>query len=90
MSKQRKVPLRKCLVTKELKEKEELVRLVKTKEGEVLIDQSGKKNGRGAYLTLDREIILQAKEKNVLAQAFKMQIDLTVYDDLLVLLGDNK
>lgn len=89
MAKKRKVPLRKCLVTKELKPKEELIRLVKTKENEILIDPSGKLNGRGAYLTYDKEIFLKAKEENLLAQAFKMKVNSEIYEDLLTLISDN-
>ncbi len=89
MVKKRKVPLRKCLVTKELKPKEELIRLVKTKENEILIDPSGKLNGRGAYLTYDKEVFLKAKEENLLAQAFKMKIEPKIYEDLLTLISDS-
>lgn len=89
MAKQRKVPLRKCLVTKELKPKEDLIRLVKTKENKVLIDPSGKLNGRGAYLSNNKEVVLKAKEENVLAQAFKTKIDTQIYEDLLALISDN-
>ena len=49
--KQRKVPLRKCIVTNEMKPKKELIRVVRSPEGEVSIDQTGKKNGRGAYIS---------------------------------------
>lgn len=89
MTKQRKVPLRKCLVTKELKPKEDLIRLVKTKENDILIDPTGKINGRGAYLTYDRDVFLKAKKENMLAQAFKMKIESEVYDELLALISDN-
>ncbi|HLR60310.1 MAG TPA: YlxR family protein [Pseudogracilibacillus sp.] len=88
MAKQRKVPLRKCLVTKELKPKEDLIRLVKTKENDILIDPSGKVNGRGAYLTYNKDIFLKAKEENMLAQAFKMKIEPDIYEDLLELISD--
>lgn len=47
----RKVPLRKCVATQEMKSKRELVRIVRSKEGEVSIDLTGKKSGRGAYLS---------------------------------------
>lgn len=89
MAKQRKVPLRKCLVTKELMPKEDLIRLVKTKENKVLIDPSGKMNGRGAYLSYSKDVFLKAKEENLLSQAFKMKIDSQIYDDLLALISDN-
>ena len=52
MNNRKKVPLRKCIVTGEMKPKKELVRIVRSKEGEVSIDLTGKKSGRGAYLSL--------------------------------------
>ena len=53
----KKVPLRKCVATQEQLPKKELIRIVRTKEGQVLIDESGKVNGRGAYLKRDKERI---------------------------------
>ena len=52
----RKVPLRKCTVSGEMFPKKELVRVVKTKEGDVSIDPTGRQNGRGAYIGLDPEL----------------------------------
>lgn len=63
MATRRKVPLRKCIATGEMKPKKEMVRIVRSKEGEVSIDPSGKKSGRGAYLSKDKEAILLAKKK---------------------------
>lgn len=60
---QRKIPLRKCVVTNEMKPKGELIRIVRSKEGDVSLDPTGKKNGRGAYLTNEEEIFLLAKKK---------------------------
>lgn len=57
MGKNKKIPLRKCIVTQEMKPKQELIRIVRNKEGEVFIDETGKKNGRGAYLSRDKDII---------------------------------
>ena len=54
--KQRKVPLRKCVATQEMMPKKELIRVVRTPEGEVLIDLTGKKSGRGAYICWHRRI----------------------------------
>ena len=59
--------MRKCVASGEMKPKKELIRIVRSNEGEVSIDLTGKKSGRGAYLTLDRDIIEVAKKKNVLA-----------------------
>jgi uncharacterized protein len=81
----RKIPLRKCVATGEMKTKKELVRVVRSKEGDVSVDLTGKKNGRGAYITLDKECILQAKKKNILANHLKTKIEDTLYDELLQL-----
>ncbi|MCP8616484.1 RNase P modulator RnpM [Salirhabdus salicampi] len=81
--KNKKVPLRKCIVTKEMKPKKELIRVVRNKEGDVFIDTTGKQNGRGAYLTKDRETIEQARKQNVLAHHLKASVNDSIYDDLL-------
>ena len=86
----RKVPLRKCVATGEMKTKKELVRVVRSKDGDVSVDLTGKKNGRGAYITLDKECILQAKKKNILANHLKTQIEETVYEELLQLAEKEK
>ncbi|MEC2076940.1 RNase P modulator RnpM [Metabacillus fastidiosus] len=86
----RKVPLRKCVVTGEMKPKKELVRIVRTKEGEVSIDLTGKKNGRGAYLTLDEQCIIQAKKKNILATQLKASLEDELYEELIQLAKKEK
>lgn len=82
MVRKRKVPLRKCIVTKEMKPKEELIRVVRNKEGEVFVDPTGKMNGRGAYLSKDIDVIEQAKATGVLNEQFKEKIDDKIYDTL--------
>jgi predicted RNA-binding protein YlxR (DUF448 family) len=81
----RKVPLRKCVASQEMKPKRELIRIVRSKEGEVSIDLTGKKSGRGAYLSKDKAVILQAKKKNSLANHLKTQIDDSLYEELIAL-----
>ncbi|WP_374718429.1 RNase P modulator RnpM [Parageobacillus toebii] len=85
MAGQKKVPLRKCVVTGEMKPKKEMMRIVRSKDGEVSIDPTGKKAGRGAYITLDKECILLAKKKKILAHHLKTEIPDTLYDELLQL-----
>lgn len=77
--------MRKCVASGEMKPKKELIRIVRSKEGEVSIDLTGKKSGRGAYLTLDRDIIELARKKNILANQLSAQIDPSLYDQLLEL-----
>lgn len=86
MSNRKKLPLRKCVVTGVMKPKKELVRVVRSKEGVVSVDLTGKKSGRGAYLSLDKETVLAAKKKNVLANHLQVSIDDTIYDELLELI----
>ncbi|TCT26730.1 hypothetical protein EDD68_10183 [Melghiribacillus thermohalophilus] len=82
MGKNKKIPLRKCIVTQEMKPKQELIRIVRNKEGEVFIDETGKKNGRGAYLSRDKDIIEKARKSNVLKHHLKAEIDPALYDEL--------
>jgi len=86
----RKIPLRKCVATGEMKNKKELVRIVRSKEGDVSVDLTGKKNGRGAYITLDKESILLAKKKNILANHLKANVDEAIYDELIQLAEKEK
>lgn len=85
MNSRKKIPMRKCVASGEMKPKKELIRIVRSKEGEVSIDPTGKKSGRGAYLTLDRGIIELAKKKNVLANHLGAAIDPSLYEQLLEL-----
>ena len=64
--KQRKIPMRTCVVTKEKCEKKDLIRIVRTPEGNVEIDLTGKKNGRGAYLKKDVDVFAKAKKSGIL------------------------
>lgn len=83
MSTNKKTPLRKCVATGEMKPKKDMIRIVRSKEGEVSVDPTGKKSGRGAYLSKDRDIILQAKKKNTLANQLQAKIDDSLYDELI-------
>lgn len=71
MAKTRKIPLRKSVVSGEVIDKRDLLRIVKNKEGEIFIDPTGKQNGRGAYIKLDNAEALQAKENASLTVAFQ-------------------
>ncbi|MFD1336148.1 RNase P modulator RnpM [Oceanobacillus iheyensis] len=83
MVKKKKIPERKCIVTNEMRPKKELIRVVRNKEGEVFVDPSGKKNGRGAYLSKDKEVIEQAKQTKILNRTFQTEVDESLYEDLL-------
>lgn len=86
MNNPKKVPMRKCVATGEMKPKKELVRIVRSKEGEVSIDLTGKKSGRGAYLSKDSKAVLLAKKKNILSNHLQVAIDDKLYDELLELI----
>lgn len=74
--------MRKCVVTGEMKPKKDMLRIVKTKDDEISWDDTGKKNGRGAYVSLDTEVIKEAKDRNILSQALKTKVSDDFYDEL--------
>lgn len=80
--KQRKIPLRTCVVTKEKFEKKDLIRVVKNNENEVFVDITGKANGRGAYIKKDLEVLKKAKTSKILERHLEIKIDDKIYDDL--------
>jgi predicted RNA-binding protein YlxR (DUF448 family) len=81
----KKIPLRKCIVTNERFEKKQLIRIVKSPEGNVFVDLTGKANGRGAYLSKTRAVILEAKKNKALERHLETPIPDTVYEELLKL-----
>lgn len=81
--KPKKIPLRMCVVTREKFEKRELLRVVRTPEGEVLIDQTSKMNGKGAYLKKDVEVINKARKNKILDRALEVEVPEYLYDEML-------
>lgn len=81
----RKIPMRTCVVTREKLPKKELVRVVRTTDG-VIVDATGKVNGRGAYLKLDKDVIDKAKKTGVIEKHLEVKVDDIVYDELYKLL----
>ena len=79
----KKEPLRKCVVSGEMKSKQDMIRIVRNREGEVFIDETGKLNGRGAYVSLDPELVIKAKEKDLLSGVLKINMTDEFYDELL-------
>ena len=78
----KKIPIRTCIGCGKGKSKRELIRIVKTSEGEVLIDSTGKKNGRGAYICPNITCLEKAIKTKRLSKAFEMQIENDLYDKL--------
>ena len=83
----RKIPMRTCVVTREKLPKAELIRVVRTPEGNVVIDESGKANGRGAYLKKDKEDFIKAKKSKVLNRMLEVEVPDKVFEDLNDLLN---
>ena len=78
----KKIPMRMCSVTREKFPKQELIRVVKTPEGEVKIDVTGKLNGHGAYIKKDLTVLDKAKKSKALARALEIDIPDSVYLEL--------
>lgn len=84
----KKIPMRMCAVTRERFEKKELIRVVRTPEGEVKVDLSGKINGKGAYLKLSDEVILKAQKSKALDRALEIEIPNHIYEELKSLIKE--
>lgn len=80
--KTRRIPLRTCVVTREQFPKNELLRVVRDNEGNVTVDETGKANGRGAYLKKDIEVLEKAKKTKVLEKHLECKIEDSVYDKI--------
>lgn len=79
----KKNPQRQCIGCGEMKSKKELVRVIRTNENEVLLDFTGRKNGRGAYICKSITCLEKAQKNHGLERAFKMQIPQEIYDSLM-------
>ncbi|MGM9970501.1 MAG: RNase P modulator RnpM [Anaeroplasma sp.] len=84
--KEKKLVLRTCVCSKEVCEKKELFRIVRTPEHNVIVDLRGKANGRGAYLKKDKDIILKAQKTKVLDKKLEVDVPDSIYEELLGLL----
>ena len=79
---QKKIPMRQCLGCREMKPKKELIRVVRSPEGEISLDFRGKANGRGAYVCPNGDCLKKAVKARALERAFSCRIPLEVYDAL--------
>lgn len=82
----KKIPLRTCVVTKEKLPKKDLIRVVRTPESDVVIDTTGKINGRGTYLKLDRDVIEKARKTKILDKNLEVEVKDNIYDELINLI----
>lgn len=81
----KKIPLRTCVVSREKCEKKDLLRVVRTPEGSVVFDASGKQNGKGAYLKKDKDVILKARKNKNLDRVLETEVSDCIYEELLKL-----
>lgn len=88
--KQRKVPLRKSVVSGEMKPKKELIRITKSKDGEVAIDPSGKMPGRGAYVAIEPAEVQKAWDKRILDRVLETKLTDAFYEELLAYVTHQK
>ena len=78
----KKVPMRQCVGCQEMKSKKEMLRVLKTAEDEIVLDATGRKNGRGAYLCFSKECLAKARKNKGLERSLKMAMPSAVYDSL--------
>ena len=78
----KKIPQRMCVVTHEKTDKRNLLRIVKDSEGNVSVDETGKKNGKGAYITKDLSVLETAKKKRVLEKVFEIDNLDNIYEEI--------
>ena len=84
----KKIPMRSCVVTREKCEKKDLIRVVRTPEGEVKIDLTGKMNGRGAYIKKDVSVVDKAKKSKVLERHLEVVVPDAIYEELKNIISD--
>ena len=78
----KKIPLRQCIGCGEMKSKKELIRVIRTENGEILLDATGRQNGRGAYICPDSECMKKVRKTKGLDRAFKMSVSGDIYEGL--------
>ena len=82
MTKVKLQPQRMCIACREMKDKKELVRVVKNNEGEIFVDLTGKANGRGAYVCKSKECFAKLKKQKGLNKAFKCPVEQEIYSKI--------
>ena len=88
MQKPKKIPQRQCLGCREMKNKKDLIRVVRSPEGEISLDFKGKKPGRGAYVCPESACLQKARKSRALERAFETAIPPEVYDQLEQQMGE--
>lgn len=78
----KKIPMRTCVITGEKLPKKELIRIVRTPVGDVIVDETGKANGRGAYIKLSLETIEKAEKSKILNKKLEVEVPTSIYEEL--------
>ena len=78
----KKISMRQCVGCGGLKSKRDMMRVLKSAEGPIVLDMTGKKNGRGAYLCMNKECLVKARKNRGLERSFKMSIPDEIYENL--------
>jgi predicted RNA-binding protein YlxR (DUF448 family) len=78
----KKIPLRQCIGCGEMKGKNEMLRVLRTEDNQIIIDSTGRKNGRGAYICHNSECMKKARKSRALDRSFKMAVSDEVYENL--------
>ena len=78
----KKIPTRSCVVTREKYPKQELIRVVRTPDGQVVVDETGKANGRGAYLKKDIEVFNKAEKSKILNRILEVEVPNEIFEEL--------
>ena len=78
----KKIPMRQCVGCGEMRSKKEMMRGLKSTEDSIVLDMTGRKNGRGAYLCMNKECLIKARKNKGLERSFKMSIPKEIYENL--------
>lgn len=78
----KKIPMRQCVGCGEMRSKKEMMRVLKSTEDSIVLDMTGRKNGRGAYLCMNKECLMKARKNKGLERSFKMSIPKEIYENL--------
>jgi len=80
--KQKKIPMRTCVVSREKLPKKELIRIVKNKDNEVIVDLTGKVNGHGIYIKNDLQVLEKAIKNKIIEKYLETKVDESIYNEL--------
>lgn len=78
----KKIPMRTCVITKEKLPKKELIRIVRNKDGEISVDETGKQNGKGVYLKRDLEVVNKARSNKALNRYLECEVNDSIYEEI--------